>query len=70
MDYRKYLHSAAWERKRLAVLKRCRGMCERCGKWPVVNVHHLSYANVGNEPIGDLIGVCTRCHLELHERKN
>lgn len=69
VNYQKYLRSTAWKKKRFAVMKRCRGMCERCSKWPVTNVHHLSYANVGDEPLGDLLGVCAQCHLELHERR-
>lgn len=66
--YRRYLRSAAWQRKRAAVILRSKGACERCGLWPVVNVHHLSYRNVGNEPLSDLLGVCSRCHRDLHEK--
>ena len=66
-SYRQYLRSAAWRRKRAAVILRAEGKCERCRRWPVVNVHHLSYARVGAEPLEHLLGVCSRCHKELHQ---
>ena len=65
--YAEYIRSAAWREKRLAVILRCRGICERCGLWPVVNVHHLTYERLGDEPLSDLLGVCVRCHEELHQ---
>jgi hypothetical protein len=68
MNYRAYIRSEAWRRKRTEVIRRARGMCERCGRWPIVNVHHLSYARLGDEPLTDLIGACSRCHRELHGR--
>lgn len=66
VDYYKYIRSPAWRKKRAEVILRSKGRCERCGKWPVVNVHHLSYANLGNEPLSDLLGVCVKCHMEFH----
>lgn len=65
--YQKHIQSAVWRRKRSAVILRAKGKCERCHRWPIVNVHHLSYENVGNEPLSDLLGVCSKCHRELHE---
>lgn len=66
MDYHTYIASAEWRRRRAAVLLRARGRCERCSLWPVVNVHHVTYANLGNESLCDLLGVCRKCHRELH----
>jgi hypothetical protein len=64
--YKQYLRSPEWRRKRVAVILRAKGRCERCGLWPVVFIHHLSYTNLGNEPLSDLLGVCPECHKELH----
>lgn len=64
--YRAYLKTEAWRALRAAVICRARGMCERCGKWPVVNVHHLTYERLFHERLEDLLGVCSKCHRELH----
>lgn len=67
IEYKTYLRSPAWREKRAAVILRAKGKCERCGLWPVVNVHHLSYSHLGHEPLAELLGVCTKCHSELHK---
>lgn len=64
--YQAYMRSAAWRAKRRPILARSRGLCERCRLWPAVNVHHLTYANLGNESPADLVAVCSKCHKELH----
>lgn len=66
LRYRSYMRSRAWRARRLEVIRRARGICERCGRMPVVNVHHLTYERVGREDPSDLIGVCLGCHQELH----
>jgi 5-methylcytosine-specific restriction endonuclease McrA len=67
--YAKYIRSPEWKAKRTEVILRAQGKCERCGLWPIVNVHHLTYARLGDEDPTDLLGVCSRCHTELHEDK-
>ena len=67
--YKAYLQSDEWKAKRTAVRRRARGWCERCKVRVRVDVHHLTYANVGNEPLTDLIGVCRGCHRFLHGRQ-
>jgi hypothetical protein len=70
MDYAAYLMSDAWKEKRTKVRRRARGWCERC-KWRKrVDVHHLTYERVPNEPLSDLIGVCRPCHRFLHGRRS
>ena len=65
--YRKvYLKSKAWQKKRLAVLKRDRWACVKCGK-RATEVHHLRYARrIGREPLNWLIAICRTCHLNIH----
>lgn len=33
---------------------------------PVLNIHHTTYANLGNEQEGDLVLVCNPCHNLIH----
>jgi hypothetical protein len=65
--YLAYLNSSEWKKKRQAVLERSGGICERCRKFRVDEVHHLTYAHVFNEPLEDLQGVCKPCHAFLHQ---
>src|SRR5687767_10783881 len=61
--YTLYLRSPAWQAKRKLVLARSGGRCERCGcvaKW--LDVHHLSYTHLGDEPLEDLMALCRPCH--------
>lgn len=70
VDYRVYILSDEWRRLRLLIILRAKGICERCRRWPVVNVHHLTYARLGSELLTDLLGVCIKCHQELHRQMN
>ena len=65
--YREYLNSPEWKAKRKAVLKRSGGICERCRRYLVDEVHHLTYANVLDEPLEDLQGLYKPCHGFLHQ---
>jgi hypothetical protein len=67
--YTLYMASPEWANKRLAVLKRAGDWCELCHESPAEEVHHQSYAKLGNEPLEDLIAVCGPCHRETHERR-
>ena len=64
--YAEYLNSTAWKQKRIAVLERCDGVCERCAKFLVDEVHHLSYVHVFDERLEELQGLCRPCHAFLH----
>jgi hypothetical protein len=41
-------------------------MCERCHEQGLVDVHHLSYRRLGEEPLTDLLGLCRDCHSAAH----
>jgi hypothetical protein len=64
--YLAYLQSPEWKARRTAVLKRCGGNCERCRRYLVDEVHHLTYARVYHELTEDLQGLCKPCHRFLH----
>lgn len=65
--FQNYLQSEAWRRKRNAALKRAQGWREACGQNQATQVHHLTYAHVGNEPLFDLRAICDECHQQLTE---
>jgi hypothetical protein len=63
--YGKYIASREWALKKEAVKDRSGGICERCKANPSSSVHHLSYKNLYNEPLEDLLDVCEYCHEYL-----
>lgn len=65
IDYKRYLASREWRAKRKEFIESTYGVCQRCAARPIENVHHLTYANLGNEPLSDLMGVCRPCHEYL-----
>jgi hypothetical protein len=66
--YEKYLKSKAWRDKRDQVLERDDLLCQVCCINNAEHVHHLTYNNVYNEPLEDLISVCIQCHRRLHSK--
>lgn len=66
-EYREYLLSDAWRRRRLKVLERCSGLCEGCLTNAATQVHHRTYAHVTEEFAFELMGLCDRCHDRVHE---
>jgi len=64
--YLTYLKSKEWLVRRQQVIQRCNNTCERCGKFQVAEVHHLTYARIFNEELADLQGLCEYCHAFVH----
>lgn len=65
VDYHEYMASREWALLKREVKKRSLGICERCGRAPAAQVHHLNYRRVGNEKLTDLQHVCEGCHEYL-----
>lgn len=67
-EHSAYLSSPAWRRRRKLVLERDRFTCQArldgCGEM-ASQVHHLTYDHWQNEPLFDLISVCTECHESI-----
>ena len=66
LDYNLYIKSEQWKEKRedrkfLDGLK-----CRFCGSAKNLQVHHITYENVPNEDMDDLITLCKSCHEKLH----
>ena len=67
MKYWDHLRSPWWLSRRRAALAEVAGLCQHCGSTRNLQVHHLTYDHLGNEPITDLAVLCKRCHrLEHH----
>lgn len=64
--YAEYLQTDEWRERHDLVMRRCRGVCEGCGKAKATQVHHLTYKRVREEMLFDLVGVCDDCHDALH----
>ena len=69
-----YLQTSHWKSRRNEYLGGCDRaddgsyICERCGNkvQGVVQLHHLTYARLGNELDEDLLALCASCHTSLH----
>lgn len=74
--YTGFLRSGAWFRRREAwfTARRAEGVepaCQGCGtrldETGTLDLHHVSYARVGQERNEDLWPFCRRCHEWIHE---
>lgn len=62
-DYEYYMRSDDWRAKRTERLEMDGYTCQVCGRTDApLQVHHRSYANLGNESLDELITVCKPCH--------
>jgi 5-methylcytosine-specific restriction endonuclease McrA len=65
--YEQYLSSPRWARRKAAYFKTRAPKCKACKSWEQVDLHHLTYANLGHERDGDLMALCRTCHEAVHE---
>lgn len=66
-SYREYLKHPKFLKVRAVVFKRAAGFCERCGKRPPTEPHHLRYPPWGTFDVPEnMIAVCHQCHCEIH----
>lgn len=68
-QYLTYITSPAWRKKRTEALAHHGKKCSKCPMKTHLQVHHLSYKNLGNEPMEDLCILCKGCHQKEHGRK-
>lgn len=63
-----YYSTAEWRAKRQLVLERDNWTCQAnlpgCNR-TARQVHHVTYAHFGNEPLFDLVSVCVKCHEQI-----
>lgn len=67
--YERYRMSDAWREKRWRVFERANYLCEGCREAKPTEVHHLSYAHIGDEFLFELIALCRECHAKLHRKE-
>jgi 5-methylcytosine-specific restriction endonuclease McrA len=72
-QYQSYMQSPAWFAKRRAKIIDADYTCAECGycalTHPVdiaLEVHHKTYARLGNECMSDLEVLCYFCHTRRH----
>ena len=65
MDYKKYLNTGHWKRRRIAYYSKHKKICFCCGGESYV-LHHICYARRGQELDKDLTPMCEECHSEVH----
>jgi hypothetical protein len=66
--YRRTMQSAGWRRRRAQAIRRAGRRCEECGAGGALDVHHTSYAHLGNERPYELAVLCPTCHQAAHGR--
>lgn len=59
-------NSPKWQNIRQKVLERDNGKCQGCLINKATQVHHLTYKNVCNEFMFELISICEICHNRYH----
>ena len=67
--YNEYLNSEKWKIKRKKVLERDNYLCQACLTNRAEQIHHLTYNNIYDEPLYELISVCKRCHIKIEQQK-
>ena len=64
-DFKKvYMHSANWMNTRQKRLIHDNFTCVLCGAKDNLQVHHITYENIGYENLEDLRTLCKECHYE------
>lgn len=69
-SYLEYLQSDKWKEKRKLVLRRDNFLCQSCLSNEAQQVHHLTYKHLANEPLFDLVSVCSYCHNQITQMDN
>jgi hypothetical protein len=62
-----YYATPHWNCVRLSRLARDFNRCVLCWATDDLRCHHVSYANLFNEPQVDLLTLCDRCHSRVHQ---
>jgi hypothetical protein len=69
-EYKRYLRSNAWAMRKNAYYKRLNRQCAACGSWKRIQLHHVSYDQLGHEPVQDLGPLCHKDHATPIRRIN
>lgn len=69
VQYREYMVSQRWKRKRRKAIKFYGSKCQQCGASGKLYVHHKNYKHLGSESMDDLEVLCLFCHEDRHADK-
>ena len=65
IDYRKYIRSKDWYKRKKEYILLNWDLCWVCkAKWS--NLHHRNYNSLWKEDFNDLIFLCRKCHKKIH----
>jgi hypothetical protein len=64
--YKQYVRSNAWAIRKNQYYRRDNRQCAACGSRERVQLHHVSYDNLGHEPDQDLVPLCYKDHRNAH----
>jgi len=67
MNYRSYISSSAWTKRKTLYYKTHPKKCARCGSGDDIHLHHHTYDRLGAELDADLVAVCEPCHKLIHK---
>lgn len=66
-NYPLYLQSNHWKEFRKQALEYYGRKCRECGTTEgIMHVHHITYENIGNESLEDVVILCQSCHYKEH----
>lgn len=68
--YAEYLRSEKWYEKREAVLTRDDRTCQVTGSTRNLQIHHLNYDMVGDEPLEHLVTLNAGVHASIHDSEH
>ena len=66
-SYHDYIASEKWKIKRELYFAAKGRYCKACRSTSNIKIHHMSYDNFGNEPLSDLVSLCNKCHVKVHQ---
>ena len=67
MPFKEYRKTPEWRARRNRVLLRAGYRCELCESRGLIDVHHKTYDQYGDELLSDLIALCRPCHQKFHD---
>jgi hypothetical protein len=68
LPYNEYLETQHWRDCRARAIDRAGGACQICNTPGDLDVHHRTYARLGEEADADLVTLCRPCHTLFHGR--
>lgn len=63
---RQHRKSKFWQDLRTLIINE-RKTCEACGGTKILQLHHNTYVNAGNEPPEDITLLCWEHHIKVHQ---